>query len=241
MINPVDKSSLARASAITEFQRKPDLEQLEATDKHDTLENFEKEMRMTLVQLCDALFTQQAPYDHVCIARANWQEMNNVPWNIGTFYTRAEFHLWLYAYTLKRTSAIAILVVELKVIAREKFDREKCSFSPLSATDKAFALVIEALVRNVEDLDSFIADFPQRGRRSTVMIDHPKVQNAIHIVRDLPLRFDVTIHGQELVAFFWFTDKGEGAGKVGAGWDTDWVIVNKADADAECALSKYEL
>lgn len=133
----------------------------------------------------------------------------------------------------------------------------------LSASDDAFALVVQAMVVNYQAMMPSIVDWTARGRKRTVMIDHPRLLKAIRIVignnsgrgrtvgRDVvPMKFRVQTSlsmGEiprsagrtakvEEVAFFWFNDVGDG-GK----WETEMEIVAMGDEALICDGRAYEI
>lgn len=227
----------------------------EPLHKHSTTRAFETLIGATILELADFWFCQGSPFDHVCLARANWRDFASC-WRLGEFYTRGELHLQLYAYTLQRASAIGMLLER----GYEVLDRG------LAANDRAFAVVVEALVLNYDDHLPNIVDWPARGRKRTLMIEHPRLLKAIGIVtgnvgartageesrggRAVPVRFRVQskrvvgvdeagkwkVELVEEVAFFRLRSR---AGQVE--WETEMEVVGKGDAGLIARQEEYEI
>lgn len=255
-VTEADREPEAEASAPTPASTTPALDQLSAdclkrafkldadTEKHPTTLAFESHIGATILELADFWFCQGSPYDHICLARANWREFSSC-WRLGELFTRAEFHVKLYAYTLRRTCAIKILLERGYEILDDG----------LSATDVAFGVVVEALVLNWEDLMPHIQNWPERGRKRMVMIDHPRLLRAVEIVIGgrVPMRFHLkrteplpewaqsvgkgNTKTRDILetAFFSFEEDGKGS------WETEMEIVPKAEEDLICNGGAYEL
>lgn len=216
---------------------------LEPQEKHPSTTSFESLIDTTHLELFDFWFCQGSAYDHVCLARADWHSLQSA-YGLGTFLTRAEFHLQLYAYTIKRSAAVGVLLSR---------GYEVCG-TGTAANDAAFRVVVEALVFGYEDLLPSIVDWAERGRRRTLMIDHPRLLKAIQVVRGLPLRFRVGIAGgggegakgkgtkveaEEEMAFVRFVERKGEDGRVT--WDVEMEVVAVEDADKICDGKEYAL
>ena len=162
-----------------------DLSPLEPLLKHPATKSLESKLGTSIPELFEYLFLSPHPYDSICFCSPGWKRLNH-PKDYGIYCSRAEMHMLLYTYILKRSACIPLIQTDGYEITREY----------TSKTDAAFMVFFQILISNKDGIltknrkmASFTHDIPKHGR--TVMLMSPKAHKAFRIFTREPMKFTV--------------------------------------------------
>ena len=186
-------------------------------------------------ELFEYLFLSSHPYDAICLCSPHWKKLRKFK-DYGTYYTRAEMHMLLHTYIVKRSAC-------LPLVQAEGYNRINNGYA--SRTDPAFIAFLIALVTKKKDglrpnrnLAAAIHSIPNRGR--TVMVSSPKLHKAFKIFTREPMKFNVQklenhkLTVEENVVVSCEDVKQEGY------WTTTWENMSKAEARCVAPDENYK-